>query len=154
MLDDARYTFHPVGVERLVCVAAADARGGPAYRLHRTKTATRPAPVPMIAYAETLTMGRMVNQEIARRKLAARLDVIAVSDFAESVHEMVRQSMGLAWLPARLIADDLHTGRLVRADLDGGDASDLALDIRLYRPRAPMRALAEAFWRAASQRAD
>lgn len=154
MLDDARYTFHPVGVERLVCVAAADARGGPAYRLHRARSATRAAPVPMIAYAETLTMGRMVNQEIARRKLAARLDVIAVSDFAESVHEMVRQSMGLAWLPARLIADDLHTGRLVRADLDGGDASDLALDIRLYRPRAPMRALAEAFWRAASQRAD
>ncbi|MGO4765517.1 LysR substrate-binding domain-containing protein [Cupriavidus sp. 2KB_3] len=163
MLDDARYTFHPVGVERLVCVAAADARGGPAYRLHRlhrqhrldrAKTAPRPAPVPMIAYAETLTMGRMVNQEIARRKLAARLDVIAVSDFAESVHEMVRQSMGLAWLPARLIADDLRAGRLVRADLDGGDASDLALDIRLYRPRASMRGLAEAFWRAASQRAD
>ena len=108
-------------------------------------------PVPMIAYAETLTMGRMVNQEIARRKLASWLDVIAVSDFAESVHEMVRQRMGLAWLPARLIADDLHAGRLVRADLHGGDSADLALDIRLYRPRAAMRPLAEAFWRAASK---
>ncbi|HBO79959.1 MAG TPA: LysR family transcriptional regulator, partial [Cupriavidus sp.] len=84
---------------RMVCVAAADARGGPAFRLQRPKSGTRPAPVPMIAYAETLTMGRMVNQEIARRKLASWLDVIAVSDFAESVHEMVRQKMGLAWLP-------------------------------------------------------
>ncbi|WP_454765472.1 LysR family transcriptional regulator [Cupriavidus campinensis] len=152
MLDDARYVFHPVGVERLVCVAAADARGAPAHRLRRPKAGARGSPVqpvPMIAYAETLTMGRMVNQEIARRKLAGRLDVIAVSDFAESVHEMVRQGMGLAWLPARLIADDLRAGRLVRADLDGGGASDLALDIRLYRPRAPMRALAEAFWCAA-----
>ncbi|WP_137928263.1 LysR substrate-binding domain-containing protein [Cupriavidus sp. 2SB] len=143
MLDDTRYMFHPVGVERLVCVAAADARGGPTFRLGQ-----RTAMVPMIAYAETLTMGRMVNQEIARRKLAGKLDVIAVSDFAESVHEMVRQKMGLAWLPAKLIADDLHAGRLVRADVQG-DAVDLALDIRLYRPRTQMRALAEVFWAAA-----
>lgn len=157
-LDEARYQFHPVGVERLVCVAAADASGGPCFRLPgRGKS----APVPTIAYAETLTMGRMVNQEIARRKLAGRLDVVAVCDFAESVHEMVRQRMGLAWLPARLIADDLHAGRLVRADIgsvaeagtEGGQQGgnrDLVLQIRLYRPRAPMRPLAEAFWRAAT----
>jgi DNA-binding transcriptional LysR family regulator len=107
------------------------------------------APVPMIAYAETLTLGRMVNGEIARRGLASRLDVIAVSDFAESVHEMVRQRMGLAWLPARLVADDLHAGRLVRAGLEVGGETDLAMQILLYRPRAPMRALGEAFWRAA-----
>ncbi|QEZ48335.1 LysR family transcriptional regulator [Cupriavidus oxalaticus] len=152
MLDDARYQFHLAGVERLVCVSAADAHGAPLHRL-RTGKAAGQKPVPMIAYAETLTLGRMVNQEIARRKLAPRLDVIAVSDFAESVHEMVRQRMGLAWLPARLIADDLHAGRLVRAigaTAAGADAGgDLALDIRLYRPRAPMRPLAEAFWRAA-----
>lgn len=156
MLDDARYTFHPAGVERLVCVSAADARGAPLFTLRqRAGGKAKAAPVPMIAYAATLTLGRMVNDEIARRKLAGRLDVIAESDFAESVHEMVRQRMGLAWLPARLIADDLHAGRLVRADGgDGGDGAggaggDLALDIRLYRPRAPMRALAEAFWAAA-----
>lgn len=151
MLDDARYQFHRAGVERLVCVSAADARGAPLHRLATARAAAKP--VPMIAYAETLTLGRMVNQEIARRKLAARLDVIAVSDFAESVHEMVRQRMGLAWLPARLIADDLHAGRLVRAisAARGDDGGDLALDIRLYRPRAPMRPLAEAFWQAAVQ---
>lgn len=150
MLDDARYLFHPVGVERLVCVSAADARGAPQFRLRAGKAASG-QPVPMIGYAETLTLGRMVNQEIARRKLADRLDVIAVSDFAESVHEMVRQRMGLAWLPARLIADDLHAGRLVRAMTGSGAEAggDLALDIRLYRQRAPMRPLAEAFWRAA-----
>lgn len=146
-LDDARYRFHAVGVERLVCVSAADAGGGPLFRL---QARGKGAAVPMIAYAETLTLGRIVNQEIARRKLAPRLEVIAVSDFAESVHEMVRQRMGLAWLPARLIADDLHAGRLVRAGAEAGGEADLALDIRLYRPRAPMRPLAEAFWRAAS----
>ena len=73
---------------------------------------------------------------------------------------MVRQRMGLAWLPARLIADDLHAGRLVRADIGNvadagteagqGGNRDLVLQIRLYRPRAPMRPLAEAFWRAAT----
>lgn len=146
-LDDSRYLCHDVGVERLVCVAAADERGTPA---HRLQPAGKGKPAPLIAYAETLTMGRMVNQEIARRKLAARLDVVAVCDFAESVHEMVRQRMGLAWLPARLIADDLHAGRLVRADASGGGHGDLALQIRLYRPRSEMRPLAEAFWRAAT----
>ncbi|WP_342049774.1 MULTISPECIES: LysR family transcriptional regulator [unclassified Cupriavidus] len=147
MLDDASYMFHAVGVERLVCVAAADANGRAAFQIRGGKTRT--ATVPFIAYAETLTMGRMVNQEIARRKLATQLETVAISDFAESVHEMVRQHMGLAWLPARLIADDLHAGRLVRADSHGGNSADLALDIRLYRPRAAMRPLAETFWRAA-----
>ncbi|MGY8524419.1 LysR family transcriptional regulator [Paracidovorax citrulli] len=142
-LDDAQYQFHAVGIERLVCASAADDAGAALYRL----SARAKAPVPMIAYAETLTMGRMVNHEVARRKLATRLDVIAVSDFAESVHEMVRERMGLAWLPARLIADDLRAGRLVRAD---AGETDLALQIRLYRPRAPLRPLAEAFWQAAS----
>jgi hypothetical protein len=37
----------------------------------------------------------------------------------------------------------------VRADSHGGNSADLALDIRLYRPRAAMRPLAETFWRAA-----
>ena len=51
MLDDARYQFHPVGVERLVCVSAATARGGPEFRLHQPTTAkskagVRNAPVP------------------------------------------------------------------------------------------------------------
>ncbi|TXI83439.1 MULTISPECIES: LysR family transcriptional regulator [unclassified Cupriavidus] len=174
-LDDASYVFHAVGVERLVCVSAADGNGRAAFRLHGPRASKAGvatmvagaakgakggsgtgaggkavAPVPFIAYAETLTMGRMVNQEIVRRKLASQLDTVAVSDFAESVHEMVRQHMGLAWLPARLVADDLHAGRLVRADSHGGNSADLALDIRLYRPRAPMRPLAEAFWRAAT----
>ncbi|WP_020204217.1 MULTISPECIES: LysR family transcriptional regulator [Cupriavidus] len=146
-LDEARYQRYLAGEERLVCVSAAAPGGGPQYKL---QARGRHAPVPMIAYAETLTLGRMVDGEIARRRLAARLDVIAVSDFPESVHEMVRQRMGLAWLPARLIADDLHAGRLVRAGLEAGGESDLAMQILLYRTRAPMRALAEAFWRAAT----
>lgn len=145
-LDDSRYLFHAAGVERLVCVAAADERGAPAFRV---PAAGKGKPAPLIAYAETLTMGRMVNQEIARRKLAPRLDVVAVCDLAESVHEMVRQRMGLAWLPARLIADDLRAGRLLRADPAGGSHADPTLQIRLYRPRAAMRPLAESFWRAA-----
>ncbi|MCP3020306.1 LysR family transcriptional regulator [Cupriavidus basilensis] len=145
-LDSARYQYHFVGEERLVCVSAAADGGGPQYKL---LARGQRAPVPMIAYAPTLTLGRMVNGEIARRGLASRLDVIAVSDFAESVHEMVRQRMGLAWLPARLIADDLHAGRLVRAGLEVGGDTDLVMQILLYRPRAPMRALGEAFWQAA-----
>lgn len=144
VLDDMRYAFHPVGEERLVCVSAANPSGGPLFRLEgRGKL----PPVPTIAYAETLTLGRIVGQEIARRKLGNRIDIIAVSDFAESVHEMVRQRMGLAWLPARLIADDLYAGRLVRAE--SGHA-DLVVEVRLYRPCTPVRPLAEAFWRAAT----
>ncbi|MGO4328793.1 LysR family transcriptional regulator [Cupriavidus sp. M-11] len=145
-LDDTRYLCHLAGEERLVCVSAAADGGGPQFRL---LARGQRAPVPMIAYAETLTLGRMVNGEIARRRLAGRLEVIAVSDFAESVHEMVRQRMGLAWLPARLIADDLHAGRLVRAGLEPGGEADLAMQILLYRTRAAMRPLAESFWRAA-----
>ncbi len=101
MLDDARYTSPPgrrgaAGLREPPPIA----RGGPAYRLHRARSATRAAPVPMIAYAETLTMGRMVNQEIARRKLAARHRCDRRGAISPNrCRRMVRQSMGLAWLP-------------------------------------------------------
>lgn len=53
---------------------------------------------------------------------------------------------GIAWLPQSLVTDDLANGQLAAA---GGDAWQVALDIRLYRTPASLGTAAQAFWQAA-----
>jgi DNA-binding transcriptional LysR family regulator len=56
---------------------------------------------------------------------------------------MALEGRGVAWLPLSLAAEELRTGALVRA----GDAAwDLEVEIRLFRPRAPLAPAAERFW--------
>jgi DNA-binding transcriptional LysR family regulator len=58
---------------------------------------------------------------------------------------MALAGRGMTWLPLTLIQADLAAGRLVRA---GGGEWDIAVEIRVYRPRHRLSAAAEAFWRA------
>ncbi|MEW5729829.1 MAG: LysR substrate-binding domain-containing protein [Pseudomonadota bacterium] len=56
---------------------------------------------------------------------------------------MARAGRGVAWLPASLAAEDLRSGRLVRA---GGSDWEVPVAIRLTRPRARQSPAAEALW--------
>ncbi|MBL4805901.1 MAG: LysR family transcriptional regulator [Rhodobacteraceae bacterium] len=71
------------------------------------------------------------------------------SSVATGLREMAIQGFGLAWLPHRLIADDLTKGKLVRA---ANLADDLLVDIRIYRCAKYTEPRVEKFWRVLLQR--
>jgi DNA-binding transcriptional LysR family regulator len=56
---------------------------------------------------------------------------------------MARDGRGIAWSPKSLILEDLAAGRLVRA---GSEMWDIAIEIRLFRPRTRQSVAAEKFW--------
>ncbi|MBL1435946.1 MAG: LysR family transcriptional regulator [Rhodobacteraceae bacterium] len=72
------------------------------------------------------------------------------SSFAAGLREMAIQGFGLAWLPHTLIADDLTTGKLVRA---ASATDDLRVDIRIYRCAKYTAPRVEKFWRVLVQQA-
>jgi DNA-binding transcriptional LysR family regulator len=105
------------------------------------------APLPYLCYHPGSGVGRIVSAFLAAKHPAAAL----APSFAAPVMlliDMARQGRGVTWAPRNLVADDLLSGRLVRA---GGEEWDIEIGICLFRSRARMTSAAERFWKAAQQ---
>ncbi len=141
-LEPAAFRAARVGGDRLVAVSAPDGAGAPLHRLPDGGPET-PAPLPHLAYSAESGMGRIVAA--ARRGSARplRLETVFTSHLAAVLRTLARDGRGVAWLPESLVADDLAQGTLARA---GGAGWDVAVEIRLFRPRARQSPAAEALW--------
>ena len=128
-----------IASEVLVPVTLPDSAGQPIDRLPGTPD----EPVHYLAYAETSAIGRAVEHMLAERQEPVYLNRVFVSHLAAVLKSMSREGRGMAWLPLGTVTDDLASGALVRA---GGDEWTIPVDIRLYRPKEPLPAVAEEFW--------
>ena len=139
-LDTEPYRSARVGADSLVPVSQPDAAGHPRHALFAGGGA-------LLSYTGESGLGRILDAVLGRR-LARVVPRTAFSAHAASVlRTMALDGRGLAWLPETLVRDDLAQGRLVAA---GADDWHVPLEIRLYRERAPLGAVAEAFWRSAA----
>ena len=109
---------------------------------------TAAQPVRHLAYSAASGLGRIL--EVGGHVLGKGvwLDTVFTSPLAAALQTMARQGDGVAWLPHSLAAEDLAAGRLVRA---GGDGYSVSVEIRLFRAIGPKSAVAEAFWREATE---
>lgn len=141
---DARQFLHlTVASDRLVPVARATARGD---ALHRFGDGT--GPVPYLAYAPQLALGRLVEDHLSHNPHAPRLRRVVECDSADAHYEYVQKGLGVAWLPWSMVHADCQARRLAPA----GDARmEVRFDVRLYRPKRRLNPLAEAFWKALAQ---
>ena len=138
-LDARRFTHTTVASDRLVPVARADMQGQPMYRF------TDAEPVPYLAYAQTLALGRLVEDHLANNRHAPRLQRRIEVDSADAQYEYALKGIGMAWLPWSMVRADCQAGRLSPA---GDKAMEIRFDVRLYRPKRALGAFAEAIWRA------
>lgn len=127
-----------VGTDVLIPVSAPGPDGLP---LHRVDQAA--GPIALLAYTIESGVGRILSAALRHRDPAARFEPIFRSHLVTVLSAMARDGRGLAWVPASMVAEDLASGKMVRA---GGEEWDVTTEIRLYRPRARQSAAAEAFW--------
>lgn len=130
-LDGNAFLSARIGRDVLVPVAAPD-----------TVPALTGGEIPYLAYSVESGMGRILAAQLSARPALA-LRPVFTSHLSVVLQAMARDGRGLAWLPLSLVEPDLQTGALVRA---GGPEWDIAVDIRLLRPRARQSPAAEAFW--------
>ncbi|MFG1410169.1 LysR family transcriptional regulator [Xanthobacter sp. VTT E-85241] len=98
---------------------------------------------PYLAYAPTSGMGRILAASGVAR--GDGREPAFTSHLAGVLATLARDGRGIAWVPLSLVAADLEAERLARA----GSADDqVAMDIRLFRPRARQNAAVEALWTA------
>ncbi len=143
-LDEGQYPVLELGKERLVPVCASDAQGLPLYALNSKDK------VPILAYTEASGLGRIMKQQLKGVFSAPSgspqipgAAVVFTAHNALLIKTMVLKGKGVAWLPARLVAEELQSGQLVEC---GQGRWQIPIDIRLYRQHAVMARVAEALW--------
>ena len=141
-IDNAGYRCRRVGADRLVAVSAPLAAGSRHPRHAVPRLASDPA-VPFLAYADIMSLGRILGDRLRGLCVPALLQTRYESDLADALHAMARQGFGLAWLPHTLVEADLRAGTLVRAD---SARNDVHMEIRLYQSVDNAKPLARQVW--------
>ena len=141
---DARQFMHvTMATDRLVPVSRATPQG---LALHAF---AQGQPVPYLAYAPQLALGRLVEDHLAHNPHAPRLQRLVECDSADAHYEYVQKGLGVAWLPWSMVHADCKSGRLARA---GSEQMEVRFDVRLYRPKRRLGPLAEALWQTVTLR--
>jgi LysR family transcriptional regulator, hypochlorite-specific transcription factor HypT len=135
-LSTRRFRYLKLADDKLVPVAGADARGQPRHAL---------ADGPLLGYAPSLALGRLLNDHLDTAWPDADGRMQVVCDSADAVHELALKGMGIAWLPWSMVAADCKRGLLAPL---GRRSDELRFEVRMYRPRARQAPLIEAVWTA------
>ena len=141
-LNARQYSHRTLAQDKLVPLARCDARGEPAHRWHPTQPG---APLPWLAYASHLALGRLLGDHLANHPQAPPLRRVVDCDSADALLEYTLQGLGVAWLPWSLAGAACRAGQLC---VLGSEALSVDFEVRLYRAKRPLSPLAEAIWQA------
>ncbi len=141
-LDEAGYAMQPMGTDDLLAVCAAKSDGQALYRLDATDL------VPLLEYSSSSMLGRILVKTGLRTGFSqkAPTSVVFSAHNAFLLKTLALEGRGVAWLPRSLVQAELALGQLLPA---APPEATLRLEIRLYRQKAQMSALAEQVWTAA-----
>jgi LysR family transcriptional regulator, hypochlorite-specific transcription factor HypT len=102
-----------------------------------------PAAGPYLAYTSESGMGRILAATWASAGRIPPAEPVFSSHLASVLAAMARDGRGIAWSPLSLVTDDVAAGRLARV---GTEEDEVALAIRLFRPKIRQSPAAEALW--------
>ena len=143
-LDGRQFEHVALATDRLLPVSRTDTSGAPMYFLEAGC-----APVPYIAYDRTLALGRLVEDLLAHHPLAVHLKRLVECDSPDANYEYVRKGLGVSWLPWSVVHADVKSGLLAPA---GGKGLEVKFDVRMFRPKRRLSALAESLWSTIARR--
>ena len=146
LIDPARYESLTLAREVLLPVVATDKRGRALYKLSTAANASASdsaGATPWCGFAPSLTLRGVLARHLASLSQPLSLRMVYQADSYESIHEMARRGTGVAWLPQRLVQEDIAHGRL---QIIGEPELRVNFDISLYRLRGNDNALVNAIW--------
>lgn len=136
----AEFDAVEIGDDPLVPVCSAQRRGQPGYVL----PASAGAPLVYLPYGRSSFIGRIVDDEVARRVPDVRPQRLFDDPLIFVLKELTLQGLGVAWLPRSTIERNLADGSLVRAG--AGSDWEIGVTVELLRRRKRLSAPAEAVW--------
>ncbi|MBO9535587.1 LysR family transcriptional regulator [Herbaspirillum sp.] len=138
LINHQRYESLNIAHEVLLPVSAPDQRGKPRWPLE-----PKGAPVPWLAFSQTLTLRGILAKHLADLEYKPALKMAYQADSYEAIQEMAIRGAGMAWLPQRLVARDITERRLL---VVGDENLRIRFDISLLRLRTSVHPLVRAIW--------
>lgn len=138
-LNRVDFEVHKLATDYLIPVSQADAFGRPKFEWHEKTQAQ----IPFLAYADKSFLGQFVKASLSRENAAHRFSTIYENNTSISLKNMAIQGYGLAWIPERLIKEELANGDLVIA---ADEKWAKKIDICLYKSSTNTRHDVTTFW--------
>ena len=141
-LSAERYPSLALANDILTPVSKPGADGRP---LHALRPGAASA-VSWLSYSADAQLGRVAALAIDLSDPPLTVHPVFESALVEALRATALEGLGVAWLPASLIADDLNHKRLVRA---GPVSLDLALQVRAFAERSLLTGRLQGLWNVA-----
>ncbi|WP_333982527.1 LysR substrate-binding domain-containing protein [Ectopseudomonas khazarica] len=123
--------------DRLVPVSGAGPAGAALYSLNGKQR------VPYLCYPSNSFLGRVTRSVVERENLAGNLEYRFECSMADVLKRGAIAGVGVAWVPERVVRDELASGALVLA---GDDRHTISLGITLYRKAEVSSPQVEKIW--------
>ena len=114
-----------VGKDNLIPVTIPDQNNKPMHRLPGTAM----TPLPYVAYEHESIFGQAVDQLVQDISHNCFLSRRYENTYSHTLKTMVREGLGVAWLPESIVELDFESGRLCRA---GDEHWDIEFDVKLF----------------------
>ncbi len=124
-IDQNKYSSVSIGKEVLVPVTIPDQNNKPTHKLPGSST----SPLPYVAYVHESIFGQAVDNLIQDDDHTCFLSRRYENAYSHTLQSMVREGLGLAWLPKSIVKMDFKNKSLCRA---GDEHWDIEFDIRLF----------------------
>jgi len=128
LLDNFQEKSILLGVVPMLPVCQANEKGEPLFKLESDEKN-----IPYLAYQHNIYLGRVVDQLIKSNQQKLKVKRTLQSPMADSLKMMAVKGLGVAWIPAFSMEQELKTGQLV---ICGGSEWQPALEVRLYRNKS------------------
>lgn len=138
LMDHSRFDYLPIARETLVPVSALDKRGMARYRLPGGTE-----PLPWLSFARALTLRIVLARHLAEMPTPPLLKPVYEADSYESILEMAKRGVGIAWLPHRLVQNEVARGGLA---IVGNASWRVGFDIVVYRQRHHAHKVLDHLW--------
>ena len=132
-----RYPSVLLASDRLVPVSAPGADGAALHSLNG------PRLVRYLCYPSNSFLGRMTSSVVEREQLGGTLEYRFECSMADVLKRGAIASVGVAWVPERVVRDELASGSLVLA---GDERHTISLGITLYRKAGNCSPEVERIW--------
>lgn len=100
--------------------------------------------LPSLWYSEESGIGRILTAQFEASGFSIPPEAAFRSHSSSMLATLAKKGKGIAWVPRRLVQDDLSAGRLVEAELPQGE---IPVEVRVWRAKARQPPLAERFWK-------
>lgn len=139
LIDDRIFYSIKVGEEKIVPISGVDTHGNTLFNFPSTQNKV----IPWLTYSQSLSLRGILTKHLQNLGYLGLLSNAFEADTYDTLLEMVKKGVGVAWLPYSVIQKALHSRQVT---IIGKANLQIQTDILLFKHRDMQHPLLEKIW--------